>query len=114
MPFRIESHVEALGSHVDDIEKSLVALELGRQGDKDRVSRLEANQAEFSRKLDSLIELLSPHHNRGEAIRLNGGGESSRANERESEVDNKGVWGQFFDRQTREVSNDSPIATIKI
>ena len=50
MPSRMESRVEALGSHVNGIEKNLATLELGRQEDKDRVSRLEANQEEFSRK----------------------------------------------------------------
>ena len=103
-----------IGVRVDGIEKNLAALELGRTEDKDRFNHLEANQEEFSRKLDSLTELLSPRHKRGEAMPLNGGGEPSRANERELEVDNRGIWGQFSGRQTREMGDDSPFSPIKI
>ena len=106
--------MEALGSHINGIKKSLDALELGCQKDKDRVSCLEANQKEFSHWLDSLINLLFPQHSKGDAMRLNVGSDPSQADERESEVNNRGVWGQFSGRQAQEVSNDSPITAIKI
>ena len=55
----MESRVEALGSHVDGIDQSLVVLKQGRRDDKDRVNRLEAHHGDLNRKLNTLIDLLS-------------------------------------------------------
>ena len=57
MQTRMESRVEAPGSHIEGNEQTIAALELGRQEDKERVIGLEATHEELHRKLDSLIDL---------------------------------------------------------
>ena len=58
--------------------------------DKDCITQLETHHEIFSRELDSLIELLSPPHPKGDNLQVPDGGEPSRVEERESEVDKRG------------------------
>ena len=65
--------MEAFGSHVEGIEKSLVALELSCCKDRDCFTRLEANHEEFTNKLDLLINLLSSQPKKSDCLLGNGG-----------------------------------------
>lgn len=109
----MENHVEALGSHVESIDKTLAALELGRQEGNDRISWLEAHHEELHQKLDSLIDLLSTPHTKGsddEGL----SGEHSLVEERESENDNCGFWYMFSGRWPRDGGDKFPISLMKI
>ena len=81
-----------LVSHIEGMEKTLVVLEQDRREDRNCVDLMEAHHKELHRKLDSLIDLLSAQHIKGYDKKGYDGASPSRVEERELEMEDRGLW----------------------
>ena len=101
MPTRIESRVDKLGSHVEGMQKTLTIMEQDRQEDRNRVDLMVAHHEELHRKLESLIDLLSAQHMKGDDRKGHDANGPSCVEERESEMEDRGLWSTIPSRQMR-------------
>ena len=84
--------METLGSNVEGMEKILAILEQDHQENMNCVNLLEAHHEELNCKLYLLIDLLSNQHIKGDGMKGHNVVGPSRMEERDSEVDGRGLW----------------------